>query len=147
MTDDPPAGGAKRSPQADEALIEARFAFERDGDVARARELIDQAIAEHAEPGRIAGYLVMIGDHARAEPFAREALAHELAIVPVKPVIAGTRHLFLAKLLDALGRAEAAVHAREGVAWYARGVAADDRELAFVRADAARIIARYDTAP
>jgi hypothetical protein len=128
-------------------LIAARFAFERDHDVARARELIDQAIAEHDEPGRIAGYLVMIGDHARAESFAREALALELAIDPVKPVIAGTRHLFLAKLLDALGHAEAAMHAREGVALYAKGVTATDRELAFVRADAARIIARYDTAP
>ena len=128
-------------------LIAARFAFERDGDVARARELIDQAIAEHADPGRIAGYLVMIGDHARAEPFARDALARELACDPVKPVIAGTRHLFLAKLLDALGNPEAAVHARAGIEHYSNGVAADDRELAFVRADAARIIARYDTAP
>jgi hypothetical protein len=128
-------------------LVEARFAFERDGDVARARELIDRAIAEHDEPGRIAGYLVMIGDHARAEPFARNALAFELACDPIKPVIAGTRHLFLAKLLDALGNREAAVHAREGIAWYSKGVPAGDRELAFVRADAARIIARYDTAP
>jgi hypothetical protein len=128
-------------------LIEARFAFERDGDVARARELIDRAIAQRAESGRIAGYLVMIGDHARAEPFARDALARELASNPVKPVIAGTRHLFLAKLLHALGNREAAEHAREGIAWYAKGVAAGDRELAFVRADAAKIIASYDTAP
>ncbi|HEY1550921.1 MAG TPA: hypothetical protein VGG28_23995 [Kofleriaceae bacterium] len=128
-------------------LIAARIAFERDHDVARARELIDQAIAARDEPGRIAGYLVMIGDHARAEPFAREALALELALDPIKPVIAGTRHLFLAHLLDTLGRAEAVVHARAGVEWYAKGVAATDRELAFVRADAAKIIARYETAP
>ncbi|HEX4455339.1 MAG TPA: hypothetical protein VH143_30980 [Kofleriaceae bacterium] len=128
-------------------LIAARFAFERDHDVARARELIDQAIAERDEPGRIAGYLVMIGDHARAEPFARDALAFELACDPIKPVIAGTRHLFLAKLLDALGNREAAVHAREGIAWYSKGVPSGDRELAFVSAGAERIIARYATAP
>ena len=45
----------------------------------------------------------------------------------------GTRHLFYAKFLFEQKRfAEAAKHAREGLALYAEGVEPGDRELAYI---------------
>jgi hypothetical protein len=130
-------------------LAEARIVFERDGDRARAAELVERALAllDHKTPElceRFAARFVMLGDFARAEPFMRDAIELETLRVPRSPIVLGTRHMFYAKHLHAAARfREAAHHAAEGVAWYAKGCAPDDRELAFVRADAAR----YSTAP
>lgn len=132
-------------------LTEARVAFERDRDVARARELVDRAIATMTERsaklcGRIAARLVMLGDRERAVPFALEAVELEAS---GSPIVLGTRHMFCAKLLHELRRwRDAAQHASEGARLYALGCPDDDNpELAFVRADAARIIASYSTEP
>lgn len=135
---------------AQDLLTEARIAFERDRDAVRARELVDRAIAAMTERtaelcGRIAARLVMLGDRERAVPFAREAIELDAT---GSSIVVGTRHMFYAKLLHELRRwREAAHYAGEGARLYALGCAADDRELAFVRADAARIIASYSTEP
>ncbi|HEY3808208.1 MAG TPA: hypothetical protein VGL61_36765 [Kofleriaceae bacterium] len=132
-------------------LAEARIAFERRGDRTRAAELVERALAQLDGTGtsaelceRFAARLVMLDDFARAEPFMRRAIELESAREPISPIVLGTRHMFYAKHLHAARRfREAAHHASEGVAWYAKGCAPGDRELAFVRADAARIVASY----
>lgn len=131
-------------------LLEARIAYERDHDVVRARQLVDRAIEAMTERtaeqcGRIAARLVMLGDRERAVPFAQSAIELDSS---GSPIVLGTRHMFYAKLLHELHRwRDAAHHAGEGARLYALGCAPDDRELAFVREDAARIIASYSTEP
>lgn len=75
-----------------------------------------------------------LGEPARAEPFIIQMLQLETGLPERRPVILGTRHLFYAKFLFEQRRfAQAAQHAREGLALYAEGVPPDDKELAYIR--------------
>jgi hypothetical protein len=121
-------------------------------DAAEARELVDAALAlvdelELSDAQRAEVYesfasrLQQLGDDERCESFMVKAIELEAGVVPVRPVILGTRHMFYALFLHRSGRLhEAAWQATTGSDWYARGSAPDDRELARVRADAARIV-------
>jgi len=82
---------------------------------------------------RLYGLMQDLGDDARCERLVQKALALEVALEPARPVVLGTRQLFYATFLHRLHRyGEAGRLATEGLASYARGVPAGDRELAYL---------------
>lgn len=96
----------------------------------------------------LAARWIALGDDERAEPFILGMLELEATIAPCRPVIFGTRHLFYAKFLYERRRfAQAGIHARQGLELYAEGVAADDKELAYIRRLMAPVLRAAEQSP
>lgn len=136
----------------------ARYYFEKD-DTARAKELARNAdellgdlILDAPELADLyAGMAALwtdMGEDDRAEHWIVKALELEASSPERRPITLGTQHLFYAQFLFQRRRfAEAAKHAREGIAIYAEGVEPGDRELAFIRRDMERVLNAVEEEP
>jgi hypothetical protein len=129
----------------DRLRFEARYCLrakqERERALALALEayaMLDRMDATDLERGDacagLSSLFLDLGDDERCESLAIQAIQIEAALDQPRPVLLGTRQLFYAMFLHERGRfVEAGRQATDGLTWYARGVAADDRELAYVR--------------
>ena len=96
--------------------------------------LSDSPDAEADIYAGLAGLWRDLGDHQRAETLIKKAIERDALAEKSRPLIHGTHHFFIAKLLFEQKRfAEAAKYARDGLALYEQGVEPGNRELAYQR--------------